>query len=100
MVTGGLLLEELPAADRSNAGLAADTLALRVKHVGQFGAHAAAKNAGFKQGDVVVAVDGKSDRLTDGELMAALVRRTKPGDKVAVTVLRGGQKVELTLPMQ
>ena len=100
MVTGGLLLEELPAGDRGNAGLAADTLALRVKHVGQFGAHAAAKNAGFKQGDVVVAVDGKSDRLTDGELMAALVQRTKPGDKVAVTVLRDGQRVELKLPMQ
>ena len=100
MVTGGLVLEDQPAADRKKAGLSDNVLALRVKFVGQNGPHAAGKNAGFTQGDVFVAVEGKSDRVTDGELMAALVKRTRPGDKVPVTVLRGGQKVELVMPMQ
>jgi hypothetical protein len=32
--------------------------------------------------------------------MARLAKEKRPGDKVPVTVLRGGKKVELTLPMQ
>jgi S1-C subfamily serine protease len=100
MTTGGLRLEELPIADREKAGLAEGALALRVKHVGQYGPHAAAKQAGFQQGDIIVTVNGKSDPLTESDLMASLVTTKRPGDKVPVTVLRGGQKVELTLPMQ
>jgi serine protease Do len=100
MTTGGMLLEELSAADRKEAGLAETALALRAKHVGQFGPHAAAKQAGFRQGDVLVTVDGKSDRISESDLMATLVKEKRPGDNVPVTVLRGGQKIELTLPMQ
>jgi hypothetical protein len=100
MTTGGLTLEDLPTADRREAGLADGALALRVKYVGQFGAHAAAKQAGFQKDDVIVTVNGRSDRMTEGDWMATLAQKTRPGDRVAVTVLRGGQKVDLTLPMQ
>jgi serine protease Do len=100
MTTGGMLLEELPAEDCAKAGLSDSALALRVKHVGQFGPHAAAKQAGFQQGDVLVTVDGKSNRLSESDLMAHLAKEKRPGDKVPVTVLRGGEKVELMLPMQ
>lgn len=100
MTTGGMLLEELPAADRKQAGLAETALALRAKHVGQFGPHAAAKQAGFRQGDVLITVNGKSDRMSESDLMATLAKEKRPGDKVPVTVLRDGQKVELMLPMQ
>jgi serine protease Do len=86
MATGGLLLEETESG-------------LRVKHVGEYGAHAAAKNAGFQKGDIVALYDGKEfKRETD--LLAHGVTERKPGDKVPVTVLRNGKKVELTLPMQ
>jgi hypothetical protein len=98
MVTGGLLLEnidgELPA------GVAKGGMALRVKHVGQYGPHAAAKNAGFQVGDVIVSFDGKTDLTRETDLFAYAVRARKPGEKVPVTVIRGGKKVELTLPMQ
>jgi serine protease Do len=100
MTTGGMLLEELSAEDRQKAGIAETKLALRAKHVGAFGAHAAAKQAGFLVGDVLVTVDGKSDRRSESDLMATLAKEKRPGDKVPVTVLRGGQMVELTLPMQ
>ena len=43
---------------------------------------------------------GKSGRLSESDLMARLAKEKRPGDKVPVTVLRGGKKVELTLPMQ
>src|SRR6185436_17402597 len=100
MVTGGLVTEEVADADRAALHVAAEDLALRVKYVGQFGEHAAGKNAGFLQGDVFVEVAGDHARRSESELIASLAGRTKPGDKVAVTVLRGGKKVELTLPMQ
>ena len=44
--------------------------------------------------------DGKSDRRSESALMATLAKEKRPGDSVPVTVLRGGKKVELTLPMQ
>ena len=100
MVTGGLVFEELPAEERQKAKLADTALALRVRHVGQYGAHAAGKQAGFKQGDMLIAVDGQTDRITEGDLLASLAKRTKPGDRLPVTVLRGGEKLELKLPMQ
>ena len=100
MVTGGLVLEDVPDDDRKARGLDAASLALRVKHVGQYGDHAVAKNAGFLKDDVLVAIAGKSDRVTESALLARLTSTTKPGDKLAVTVLRDGKKVELTLPMQ
>ncbi len=100
MATGGLVLEELPGPERERAGLAGTDLALRVRHVGQYGPHAAAKQAGFRQGDVVVSFDGKDGAMRETDLLAYAVNARKPGDKVAVVVLRGGKRVELTLPMQ
>jgi serine protease Do len=100
MTTGGLVLEALSDADAAKLGLPNAMLALEVKHVGGFDEHATAKKAGFKKGDVFVSVGGKSGRMTESELMASLARTTKPGDKVPVTVLRAGAKVDLVLPMQ
>ena len=100
MVTGGLVLEEWTPAARKAASLAPDQLGLRVAHVGQYGDHAAAKKAGFQVGDVVVALAGRTRGLTESQLLAELVRSTKPGDKVEFTVLRDGKTVALTLPMQ
>lgn len=98
MATGGILLEniegELPA------GVAKDGMALRAKHVGQFGPHAAAKNAGFQVGDVIVSYDGKTDLLRETDLLAHSLRSKKAGEKVPVTVIRAGKKLELMLPMQ
>jgi hypothetical protein len=98
MASGGLLLEAIDG-DRP-AGVPKTGMALKVKHVGEYGAHAAAKNAGFKKDDVIVAFDGKTDLLRESDLLAHGVTARKPGDKVAVKVVRGGKEVELMLPMQ
>ena len=89
MTTGGMVLE--PTADGT---------ALRVKSVGQFGIHAAAKNAGFQVGDVIVAFDGKTDLARESDLLAYAVNARKVGDKVPVKVTRGGKPMEFMLPMQ
>ncbi len=100
MSTGGLKLDPLPQEQRDKIDLASDQMALLVQHVGQYGPHAAAKNAGFRQGDIIVEFDGRTDLMTDSELLAYGVTEKKAGDQVSVTILRNGKKQTLKLPMQ
>lgn len=100
MATGGLQLEPLPDEERARLKIADDAMALRVKHVGQWGAHATAKKAGFQQGDIIVEFDSRDDLMTDTELLVHGVTHRKPGERVDVTVLRDGSRRTLNLPMQ
>lgn len=100
MATGGLLLEEVPDSERAGLHLEKDSMALRAKHVGQYGKHAAAKNAGWQQGDVLVEIDGLQDRLSEGALIGHLLQKHFPGETLEATVLRGGKRITLPLPMQ
>jgi serine protease Do len=100
MATGGLVLEDLAAPEREQRKLEATKLALFVKFVGQYNQHAAAKKAGFQKEDIIIALDGKSERLTEGQLMGKLLQTKMPGEKVSATVLRGTETLELMLPMQ
>lgn len=100
MATGGLVLEDLPDEERTALKLDDDALALRVKHVGQYGDHAAAKRAGFEKGDIVVEFDGDARRLRETEVLALGMNKYRRGQKVPVTVLRGEKRLELQLPMQ
>jgi hypothetical protein len=93
-------LEEATDEDRTKLGLAKDGMALRVIHVGMYGKSAAGKNAGFRDGDVSVALDGDSKRTTEGELIGTLLQTRMPGEKIKTVVLRGKDRVELNLPMQ
>ena len=100
MATGGLVLEDLPDDARVSRDLAKDKMALLVKFVGQYNKHAAAKNAGFKKDDVIVEFGGLSTRVTEGEVMGLLLQKHFPGEKLKTTVLRGSERVELSMPMQ
>ena len=100
MASGGLVLEDLADETREPRGIEKAKLALLVKSVGQYGKHAAAKNAGFQKDDVIVEADGLSARMTEGEWLGLHLQRHMPGGNVKVTVLRGTQRVELSLPMQ
>jgi hypothetical protein len=101
MAAGGMLLENLPAEDRKKADLPETTMALRVKYLGGGdGPHGAAQRAGFRQGDVIVSFDEHKDLLRETDLLAHALTNRKVGEKVAVTVLRDGKEVNLTLSMQ
>ena len=75
-------------------------MALLVKHVGEYGKHAAAKKAGFQKDDIIVELDGQSGRAGEGEVIGQLLRKHQPGDTVKAIVLRGTQCVPLGLPIQ
>lgn len=92
MATGGLVFEPAPEG-------AAPTPTLRIQRVGSFGAHAAGQRAGFKQGDVILSWDGKTF-AREVDLIVHGVTERKPSDIIPVTVLRGGTKLNLKLPMQ
>ena len=100
MALGGMILEELGDDERAKLGIAKDRMALRAKGVGQYGKHAAAKNAGFQKDDILTELDGSSARSTEGALIGRLLRDHKPGERVKTTLLRGGNRLELSLPMQ
>jgi hypothetical protein len=92
---GGMLLVDLPQGERPK--LPENATALRVQHVGQYAPHDVAKRAGFQKGDVLLSFDGRSDLLRESDLLAYSLWKKKPGDKVAVTILRNGQRRTLTL---
>ncbi len=100
MATGGLVLKEASAEERTQAKLSEHDLALLVDYVGQYNEHAAGKRAGFQKGDVIVSVAGQSRRMSEGQFIGYLVQNKQLGDKVPLTVLRAGQRVDLELPMQ
>ena len=100
MVTGGLVLVSLSGEERKTRELPAGGMALRIKHVGQYGAHAAGKNAGFQTDDVLVSYDGRTDLMTDSDVLRYGVTARQSGDVVAVEILRGSERKTLKLPMQ
>ena len=100
MVLGGLLLEEIPDAERKELKLGDNALALRVKHAGEYGKHAAAKNAGVRKGDILVEVDGFSSKASEGEIIGKLLTNHTIGESVKATVLRGDKRIPFSLPMQ
>ena len=100
MAGGGLKLEDLSDEERQKRGLKPDQLALLAVGVGQYGKHAAAKRNGFQKDDVIVEVDGLTERLTESEFIGTLLRKHPKPAQLPAVVLRGGQRVELKLPMQ
>jgi hypothetical protein len=100
MALGGLVLTDLDDAARRERGLGTGELALLVKGMGQFNQHGMAKKVGFLKEDVLVAVGGLTERLTEAELIGRLLRTRMAGERVEVTVRRGADRVTLSLPMQ
>jgi len=100
MALGGLRLADLPDAERARRGLVPDQMALIATHVGEYGKHALAKKAGFQKDDLLIEVAGSTSRQSEGQLIGHLLRAYRPGDSVKVGVLRGDERIELTLTMQ
>ena len=75
-------------------------MALRVKHVGEYGEHAVAKRAGFRKGDILVSFDGQAGKMSESDLLAYTLQKKRPGDEVAVTVLRNGKRETLKFALQ
>lgn len=100
MALGGLFLKEVSDADRKKLGLADDALAVRVEHAGMYDKHAGAYRAGIRKDDILIEFDGLKDRRSESQLIARGVQELRPGDKVAIVVLREGKRLEFAVAMQ
>lgn len=100
MATGGLSMEPATDDERNRAGVADGDMALRINHVGEYGPHAAAKNAGFQKNDILISLDGRKDFIRESDVLRLGVQQKRPGDQVAAVVFRDGKQVKLNLPVQ
>lgn len=100
MATGGLVLEAANDEQRAAANVSDNAMALHVKYVGQYGPHAAGKQAGFQTGDILVSFDGQTNLLREDDLLAYALTHCQVGTQVPVEIMRGGKKETLRLPMQ
>jgi serine protease Do len=94
----GVKVEPLSAEQKAARGIDADQLALQIK--GLFGKGGPKlKQAGLRQNDVIVAVDGKTDPMTETDFLVYLRLKHGPQDRITFTVLRDGRRRDFTLPV-
>ena len=93
-VMGGLNLKDMSAAERTEAGVGAASMGLRVRTVFR---NTAARKAGVRKGDVVVSFDGQSSRVSAERLLVYCAQKTTPGQQVTVVLLRMGRRVSVQL---
>lgn len=100
MAFGGMVLKELTDAQRTEAKIPEDSMALKIMHVGQYGKHAVAKRAGFQSGDIIISYDRHKERMSESQVLAYALQHKRSGDEVAVTVLRNGEEKVLKFALQ
>ncbi len=100
MGLGGLVLDSMTLAERRDANLDVKAMALRVKHVGQYGAHAVAKHAGIRKGDILIGFGDLHEDMTESQLLAYTAQHTTPNQHVPLTIMREGKSVDVVLKMQ
>ena len=100
MAFGGMKMDDIPDEERASLGLDKQQMALRIAHVGQYGEHAKAKQAGFKKDDILIEAGDLKQRITESAIIGHLLQNHRPGEKLPAVVLRGGQRLALKLPQQ
>lgn len=96
----GLKVDPLTAGEKANRKIDADKLALAVKNIyAPQGKPNVVQQAGLRTNDVIVAVDGKTDSMSESEFLVGLRLNHGPKDSVKLTILRGSERQELTIPM-
>lgn len=99
MVFGGMVLKPIEDPELKQQ-MSGRKLALQVTHVGQYGKHATAKNAGIQKGDIVIQFAGRNDLPRETDLLAFGVQNFKVGDSIEIVALRDGQEKRFTIPFQ
>ena len=96
---GGMRLEPLTLQERKATHLL-EGMALRVKSLGRYNKHGAARKVGFREGDIITEFAGQNDLLRESDVFAYVAEHLKPGESVVVRFQRDGQVRSLNLPLQ
>ncbi len=100
MVLGGMFLENMTAEEIKAEGLDEKSMALRIKHVGQFGPHATAHKAGVLKGDILLGFDEKTNLLRESDVFFYAIDSKKAGDMVSLTLKRNKNILQIKIPIQ
>jgi len=85
----------LSEEERRKLTLAPDAIALRIDRLGT-----PLELAGFRTGDLIVAVGDRRTGIGSlSQILEHVGRNTRPGEKLAVVVLRDGKEMRLELPL-
>lgn len=91
--SSGFWGREVNNEDKKRFGIKKEGLAIRINFIwGQW-----TKDAGIKHGDVVISIDGQNGDMTIRQLQAYLHLNRNWGDKINLTVIRGGKPRKLTM---
>ncbi len=88
--------DDLTLEERKALGLGEKQLAFRQ---GPF-VPGPAEQAGIRQNDIIIAIDGKSPELTARQFAAYVRLNYQVGDRVTYTVLRQGKRLDISLRLQ
>lgn len=91
---GGMKLEQ---AEPSRTG---DKPVLRVQYVGNWGPFGAANRAGVKKGDVIVAVDRRTDLRRESDVFDYINENKRRGDSLQLSLKRGDRTVSAQFRIQ
>jgi hypothetical protein len=100
MALGGMVLKGIDEPRRVALKLEKNALGLRVDHVGEYGEHAAAKKAGFRVGDILLAIEGIEGPLSESQLIGYVLTQHLKPTRLKTMVQRGEERIELELPVQ
>lgn len=102
MALGGMVLRTVSGSKRAELGLVKEDLGLVVQGLGEYGEHAAAKNAGFRKGDVILRIEGveSHDGMSESALIGELLSEHLKPRQLKSLVLREGSRLELQWPIQ
>lgn len=96
---GGMVL--VPLGDEQKllrpADLPEKSMALLVRHVGEYAPHDLAKRAGVLKGDLLIAFDARTDLWTESDVIAYALWEKARGDRVPLKLIRDGKTISLTL---
>jgi len=94
-------LTTIPPEERKDLGLSANGTALRVEKLAPSwgGINNDARQAGLKEGDIILQVDGSSSIQNHSELLAYLVQSKHSGDTLQLQVQRDREAQSLAVPL-
>jgi hypothetical protein len=94
----GLWTVPLSEAEKRQNGIPTEGLGLRVKWV--LPRATPAKQAGLRDGDLIVGVDGKTAPMNESQFIADVRLRHPPGETVTLTLLRGDRREDVKMRIE
>jgi hypothetical protein len=94
----GVKFEPLTSTEKQQRGIAPEQMALAIKGLfGKGGPHL--KQRGVQTNDIIVAASDRTDLVTETDFLAYLRLKHGPEDTIKLTILRGEQRQENSVPL-